>query len=97
MKSLQTYLSLSLLVIASSLQAAPDVMVPILPPELPKAQSLQESLSKPSPLSQQRKASFSLEGPNTPAYSDLRQDDLHQDYLTPQWELFRWKSSDGNP
>ena len=95
--------TLLLLLLIPALQASAEThvhrtstMMPILPPDLPPSTTLQDSLRQPTtPPPTVRTKGYLLDTSNRPAYLDLRQDEQQQDFLTPQWELFRWKSSTG--
>lgn len=96
---------LPLLLISPLVGAAPQVAAPVPPamlsipaPEIPEKRSLREELNRSAavPSSTKRPAGYSLGTQSGRAYLEPRQDDLHPDMLTPQWELFNWKGSDGN-
>lgn len=72
----------------------PPAMVAIPAPDLPEKRSLSEELNQGSTPSSAttRKGGYSLGTQGGRAYLEPRQDDLHPDMLTPQWELFNWKS-----
>ncbi|MBT3308823.1 MAG: hypothetical protein HOL04_04640 [Gammaproteobacteria bacterium] len=74
----------------------PPAMMSIQPPEIPKAKSLKEELNRTPavPSTNRNRAGYSMGTQGGRAYLEPRQDDLHPDMMTPQWELFNWKNSD---
>jgi hypothetical protein len=72
----------------------PPAMVAIPAPDLPEKRSLQEELNRTPaiPSSARRRSGYTLDTQSGRAYLEPSHSDLHPDMLTPQWELFNWKT-----